>query len=266
MPVGTMFVRGIEGMIPEHVLRLLRQKPPRYLIDVFVVSKREMDLIEPAVRFVDAIIGLVFGNRAIGIGGKEFRKNDLLRESASDRERITHYGPLGLPVETEHFAEIVHKTGQNEPARMTILANRFGGLQEMFDLGQIGVGIAVVHQRIQVLRHFPDTFLAPRQAAVFGLFSQHEIKSLASVVLTVELRHGGIGFRLVVAKLFFRFALTIAGGDKIVPIVQFLQRRVLGSIFHNDTLIMNLRGSPDNPDFFLPSSAPPARLLKMSAV
>src|SRR5712692_11880249 len=163
MPVGTMFVRGIEGMIPEHVLRLLRQIPPRYLIYVFVVSKREMNLIEPAVRFVDAIIGLVFGNRAIGIGGKEFRKNDLLRESASDRERITHYGPLGLPIKAEHFPEIVHKTGQNEPARMTILANRFGGLQQVLDLSQIGIGVAVVHQRVQILSHFPDTFLVPAQ-------------------------------------------------------------------------------------------------------
>src|SRR2546425_83271 len=71
MPVSTVPVRGVKGMIPEHVLGLFRQVPPRRLIDVFIMSKREVDFIEPAVRFVDAILGLVLGDLAIRVGSKE---------------------------------------------------------------------------------------------------------------------------------------------------------------------------------------------------
>ena len=50
MPVSTVPVRGVKGMIAEHVLGLFRQIPPRRLVDVFIMSKREVDLVEPAVR------------------------------------------------------------------------------------------------------------------------------------------------------------------------------------------------------------------------
>src|SRR3989475_11871447 len=125
MAVSAVPVRSVKRVIAEHVLRFFRQIPSRCLIDVLVVSEREVDLIEAAVRFVDAILGLVLGNLAIGIGGKEFRENDLIRVSTADREGIAYYGPLRLPIQAEHFSKIVHKAGENEPARMTILANRF---------------------------------------------------------------------------------------------------------------------------------------------
>src|SRR6266403_430421 len=133
---------------------------------------------------------------------------------------------------------------------MTVLANRFGGLKQVFDLSQIGIGVAVVHQRVQILSHFPDTLLAPAQAAVFGLFLLYEVKRLLRVVLTVELRDGGVGFGLVVSKLLIRFALPIAGGDKLVPLVELFQRRVISRMFHGNSPIMNSCGLQDNRDFF----------------
>src|SRR5258708_37662651 len=109
MPVSTVPVRGVKGMIPEHVLGLFRQIPPRRLIDVFVMSKREMDLSEPAVRFVDAILGLVIGDLGIRVGGTEFWENDLIRVSTAGREAIAHHCPLVFPIQPEHFSKIMCK-------------------------------------------------------------------------------------------------------------------------------------------------------------
>src|SRR5439155_25543025 len=107
--------------------------------------------------------------------------------------------------------------------------------------------------------------LAAVQAAVFCLLSQDESKCLASVVLTVKLRHGGIGVGFVVPELLFRFALTIAGGDKIVPIVQFLHRCVPGRLFHNETFIINLGGRADNRHFSFSIRLGPALAMPLEA-
>src|ERR1700730_16794883 len=108
------------------------------------MTEREVNLVEPAVLFVDAILGLVVGHPAVRVGRKKFRENDLIRVSTTDRERAAHDCPLGFAIQTEHFSKIMHKSGKDEPARMTILANCFGGLKEMLDLGEVGIGVAVV--------------------------------------------------------------------------------------------------------------------------
>ncbi len=108
---------------------------------------------------------------------------------------------------------------------MAVLANRFRGLQQVLGLRHIGIGIAIVNQRVKVLGHFPDTLLSPLQPAVFGFLLQDEIQCLVLVVLPVELRHRGVGVGLIVPELLFRFALPVADGHKIVPLIQFFQRR-----------------------------------------
>jgi hypothetical protein len=45
MTVSAMAVGGVKRMIPEHVLGFFRDISARGLVDVFVVSKREVDLI-----------------------------------------------------------------------------------------------------------------------------------------------------------------------------------------------------------------------------
>src|SRR5260370_1156184 len=94
VPVSAMPVRRVERMVPEHVLRLFRQVFLRYAVNVFVVSKREVNVIQPAVRLVDPILRLIFGLVAVWIGGKEFRENHLIRVRAPGGERIADYGPL----------------------------------------------------------------------------------------------------------------------------------------------------------------------------
>src|SRR6266702_3749325 len=225
VPVSAMPVRRIERMVPEHVLRLFRQVFLRYAVNVFVVSKRQVNVIQPAVRLVDPILCLILGLAAVWICGKEFRENHLLRVRAPGGERIAYHGPLWFPIQAEHLSKIVQKTGENEPPRMAVLANRFRGLQQVLGLRHIGIGIAIVNQRVKVLGHFPDTLLSPLQPAVFGFLLQDEIQCLVLVVLPVELRHRGVGVGLIVPELLFRFALPVADGHKIVPLIQFFQRR-----------------------------------------
>src|SRR5215467_5723222 len=101
---------------------------------------------------------------------------------------------------------------------MAVLADCFGGLQQMLDLRQVGVGIALVHQRVQILGHFPNALFPARQAAILRLFLQHEIIGLLGVVFAIELGDAGIGVGFVVTELFLGFSLAIAGGNKIVPL------------------------------------------------
>src|SRR5438552_13672191 len=108
-----MPVRRVERMVTEHVLRFFRQIFLCHSKDVFVVSKREVHDIQPAVRLVDPILPLILGVAAVWIGGKEFRENHLIRIRAPGGEGIADHGPLRFAIEAEHFSKIVKK-----PARM----------------------------------------------------------------------------------------------------------------------------------------------------
>src|SRR6267143_76047 len=93
----------------------------------------------------------------------------------------------------------------------------------------------VVHLGGQILVNFPNSLLVLLQAAIFRLLAEDKIKRLVGVVLTVKLRYGGIGVGLIVAEFLFRFALTIPGGYKLVPLVQVLERGVISAVSHGDT-------------------------------
>lgn len=138
--IGAVAMGRIKRVVAQHVLRFLGNIVARDLINVLVVAERKMNFIEAAIRFVDAIFGLILRNFAVGVGGEEFGENDVRRISAADRERIAHDGPLRLPVKAKNFSEIMQKTGEDKPARITIFANCFGSLQQVLDLGEIGVG------------------------------------------------------------------------------------------------------------------------------
>src|SRR5207253_680156 len=97
------------------------------------MPEREMHLVEPAVRFIDAVLGLILGDLRVRIGGEECRENHLVGIRTSHWERVTHDRPLRLTIKAEHFSQIMHKARENEPARMAVLANRLGSLQKVLD-------------------------------------------------------------------------------------------------------------------------------------
>ena len=118
-----------------------------------------MDLIQSATFLVNPRACLVARVLRVGIGLEEILEHDAVRIGAADGKGVAHHGPLRLAVEAKHFAEIVNETGENEPARLAVLANLFGGLQQVFELRHVCVWIAVVHEVVQKLRSLPDTHL-----------------------------------------------------------------------------------------------------------
>ncbi len=100
---------------------------------------------------------------------------------------------------------------------MAVPANGFRRLHQMLDLRQIRVGVAVIHQRIEKLRRFPNALLALLQSVIFLLFAEHEVEGLVLVVEPVEFGHTGHNGGIVDAKFRFRFALAIAARNKLAP-------------------------------------------------
>ena len=70
---------------------------------------------------------------------------------------------------------------------MAVAADGLSGLQVVFDLGEVGVGIAVVYQRVEVLHRFPDTHLAAVQRSELAPLGESEIAGLVDVIEAVEL-------------------------------------------------------------------------------
>src|SRR5205807_4849840 len=129
------------------------------------------------------------------------RKNDVLRVSAANGERIADHAPLRFAPETQYLAKIVNKAGKDKPAGMTILANCLRGLQQMFNLGQVSVWITVIDQRIQELRRLPDTLFPLVQAKVFLLLGYHVVECLKLMVEPVELRYTRGGLLVILTEL-----------------------------------------------------------------
>jgi hypothetical protein len=97
---------------------------------------------------------------------------------------------------------------QDHPASVSIFADRFGGLQKMFYLREIGIRIAVVDKRVEVFGGLPNAFLAARESEVLLLFAQDVIKGLPLVIDTVELGYRRIRVGIILAVLGFRFSLS----------------------------------------------------------
>ena len=106
---------------------------------------------------------------------------------------------------------------------MAVAAHGLGGLQQMLDLGEIGVGIAVVDQRVEKLGRLPDGLLAPGQAEVLLFLAQHVVDGLVLVVQAVELGDAGRGGRVVHAELFLGPAFLVPAFEKLIPFFEIMQ-------------------------------------------
>ena len=137
----------------------------------------------------------------------------------------------------------MNQAGEDKPAWVAVASNGFGGLQQVVGLGEVGIGIAVVHQGVQILGGFPDAFLAALERKVLGAPGTDELDRLAGMILAIEVGHSGGGIGGVVAEFVFGFSRTVAGGDKIVPLVEALCHGEVPSDIHHSTLeIGRIRG------------------------
>ena len=234
--VSAMAVSGVKRVVAEHVLRFFGQVSAGDLVDVFVMTEGKVNAIETAIGLINAVPGLERRILSVRIGNEEFGKNDFAGVGTTDRESVSDDGPLRLAIKAENLAKVVQESGEDKPARMTVLADGFGGLEEMFKLGKVRIGIAVVDQSIEVVDHVPNALLTATQAAILGLFPENKVESLVGVIFAVEAGNAGIGIGVVVAELVFGFVLTIASGDKVVPVVELAHGSVIGGRPHGQIM------------------------------
>src|SRR5439155_2489008 len=97
----------------------------------------------------------------IGIIGKKVVEDDAIRPGAAYWKSVAHHSPLWFAVKAKDFSQVMNESGQNEPVWMAIVADLLGSLQQMVELGKVGIGIAVIHQRVEIFQRFPDAHLPP---------------------------------------------------------------------------------------------------------
>lgn len=102
---------------------------------------------------------------------------------------------------------------------MAIGADRLGGLQQVFDLGEVGVRIGVVDEGVEELHRLPDTHLGSVQPTVVGPLGGGELVGLIDVVESVELPHRGAYLGGVVAE-GVPGVRGVAGEQVVLPLVQ----------------------------------------------
>ena len=112
---------------------------------------------------------MIFGHFAVGVGGEKFRENNLIGIRAAHGEGVADDSPLRFAIETENFAKIMHEASEHHPIRVAVFANGFGRLKEMLNLRQVGIGIAIVDQRVEVLGLVPNA-LQPFCSAPYWAF------------------------------------------------------------------------------------------------
>ena len=117
---------------------------------------------------------------------------------------------------------------------MAVPANRLGRLEQVLDLGEVRVRVAVVHERVEELHRPPDAHPPLVQREVVALLGADEVARLAGVVLAVELADAGAGELVVVAELLLRLLRRrrrgVAGLHEVVPVVQVGERLRVGHV------------------------------------
>ena len=106
---------------------------------------------------------------------------------------------------------------------MPVAADRFGGLQVVLDLAEIGVGVAIVHQGVQVFERLPDPHFGFVEAGIFAALRGGEIMRLVGVIQAVKLAHAGCGVG-VIAKIPGLAIRIVALLNEFVPLLEILKR------------------------------------------
>ncbi len=115
---------------------------------------------------------------------------------------------------------------------MPVAADGLGGLQQMLDLRKVGIGIAVVHQRVQILHGFPDTHAALVEREIFAFFLPDEIAGLMGMVQAVELADHRRSLGCVLPELCFLTVGVVPASDEIVPLIEAFERTPGRGLFH----------------------------------
>ena len=165
-------------MIAQGVERFNGQVILDDVVDVLVVAPRQVDAVEAGVFLVDAEARGHHGVPAVGVQVKIFGIDAPIGELAADRERIPDYRPLRFAEMAEQLSQVVDQAGDDQPAWLPGAAHRLCGLQRVFDLREVHVGIAVVDERVEKLERLPHVHARAVERQVLGLFRQDEVERL----------------------------------------------------------------------------------------
>ena len=147
---------------------------------------------------------------------QEGKSEDQFRQyDATATPGVADDAPLGLAPKAKDLPEIVDETGEDEPAGMAVFADGFRGLEEVLDLGEIGVGIAFIDQGVEILGCLPDALLTFVEGEVLFFFGDDEVEGLEFVVVAVEGGDGRHDGRIIVTKLGLTFAFAVSARDKV---------------------------------------------------
>ena len=102
---------------------------------------------------------------------------------------------------------------------MPVITDLLRGLQQVRQLRQVGVRVAVVDQRVEKFCRLPHPHLALAETEVLVPFLADKVERLFPVVESVKLAHRRAGLRLVVAKLFL--GLFRIGADERLLVRRF---------------------------------------------
>jgi len=182
-------VPGVEAVVSDHGQRLIWQR--RLLLDdmvqVLIMAPTEHDLIESTAFAVDAVLGAVDRVVVVLVAFEGIWIDDTLIEGTAHREGVANDVPLAFGVEEEkELAKVVNEASELHPARLAITTDSFCGLEQMFDLGEGGVGVGFVDERIQLLHGFPDGHVSTSLAVEVVASFEVVCHGLLLVLLTVE--------------------------------------------------------------------------------
>src|SRR5579871_2872400 len=109
---------------------------------------------------------------------------------------------------------------------MPVGANGLGGLKAMLDLGEIGIGVAIVHQSVQVFERLPNAHGALGAGEILFFLLLYEGACLIRMIQTVKLAHYGGRFGSELAETLLRAIRIVTVLDEIVPLFQTFQRTI----------------------------------------
>mmetsp|Transcript_10399 Transcript_10399/g.12181 ORF Transcript_10399/g.12181 Transcript_10399/m.12181 type:complete len:250 (+) Transcript_10399:1062-1811(+) len=191
-------MQRIERVESDHILCLFRKSAVianHDLVHVFVVSPSEVDFVKSTVWLVDAVLCVVTRVVDIWTVREVLRKDNSWVEGAADWVSITNSGPLLFPTKywmSHDLSEIMNKARQVHPVIFFPWIGfpaTFSGLQQMFNLREVQVRVALIHYLVKKLGRFPDSHNLTIQGEPLLVHLLDKLVSLVLVMCLVKLVH-----------------------------------------------------------------------------
>ncbi|SPQ25016.1 89b13250-4d62-48bf-a38d-91ee954c6ffb [Thermothielavioides terrestris] len=180
-------------MEPDYCQSLARQRALvlQDQVQILVVAPAHQQLVHAAPGRVHAILRAVHLVGRVRVSLEHLGEDASLVEAAADRKRVAHDVPLagGAVVQHEHdLSQVVDESSQLHPSRLAIAADRLGALQQVVDLAELRVGVAVVDQCVELFYGLPDGHLEPWTRGRIETLACRQVVShcLLGMVLGVE--------------------------------------------------------------------------------